>query len=251
MSCGTSLTAVKLGFAGFFFQLIKPVLRMGGQPAIRQQGFQGIYLISRGLRKQEFIGTCAWLFLVVSCGIRGTRCPAWVIAKPVDCDIVERMWALFGLDPPRVVLYSFSLRSHRFRELRPVSFDLMTSAVLGVVSERGSPAISVSIVEEVSFHETALHDRLVFGIGLDTGGPDSPAGLVGPAGWPLCAAGAGEATHRGADSRLRGRDHDHHDLRQSDAPGDGGRPVLPAARRGHDQRLRPGHQRRDGRRCGG
>ena len=33
--------ATGLGFAGFFFPLLKPVLGMGGHPAIRQQSFQG------------------------------------------------------------------------------------------------------------------------------------------------------------------------------------------------------------------
>jgi hypothetical protein len=33
--------ATGLGLAGFFFPLLKPVLRMGDQPPIRQQGFQG------------------------------------------------------------------------------------------------------------------------------------------------------------------------------------------------------------------
>ena len=37
-----------------------------------------------------------------SCGLRRTRCPAWVIAEPVGCDIVESTWALPGLNPPRV-----------------------------------------------------------------------------------------------------------------------------------------------------
>ena len=71
--------------------------------------------------------------------------PAWVIAKPVGCDIVEGTWALLGLNPPCVEFCLSSFRSHRFRELRPVFLELMTSAVLGAVSERGSPAISVSI----------------------------------------------------------------------------------------------------------
>ena len=31
----------RLGFTGFFFPLLKPVLEMGGQPTIRQQGLQG------------------------------------------------------------------------------------------------------------------------------------------------------------------------------------------------------------------
>ncbi len=33
--------ATGLGFAGFFFPLLQPMLGMGGHPAIRQQGFQG------------------------------------------------------------------------------------------------------------------------------------------------------------------------------------------------------------------
>jgi hypothetical protein len=33
-----------LSLAGFFFPLFQPMLRMGGQPAIRQQGFQGSYV---------------------------------------------------------------------------------------------------------------------------------------------------------------------------------------------------------------
>jgi len=38
---GPFAAATGLGFAGFFFPLLKPVLGMGGQPAIWQQGFQG------------------------------------------------------------------------------------------------------------------------------------------------------------------------------------------------------------------
>ncbi len=34
-------TAAGLGFAGFFFPLLQPMFGMVGQPAIRQQGFQG------------------------------------------------------------------------------------------------------------------------------------------------------------------------------------------------------------------
>jgi hypothetical protein len=32
--------ATGLSLAGFFFSLLKPVLGMGGQPAVRQQGLQ-------------------------------------------------------------------------------------------------------------------------------------------------------------------------------------------------------------------
>jgi hypothetical protein len=32
--------AAGLSLAGFFFPLLKPVLGMGGHPAVRQQGFQ-------------------------------------------------------------------------------------------------------------------------------------------------------------------------------------------------------------------
>ena len=40
-TCGPFTAAAGLGLAGFFFPLLKPVLGMGGQPAIRQQSFQG------------------------------------------------------------------------------------------------------------------------------------------------------------------------------------------------------------------
>jgi hypothetical protein len=33
---GSFVAATRLGFAGFCFPLLKPVLRMGGNPAIRQ-----------------------------------------------------------------------------------------------------------------------------------------------------------------------------------------------------------------------
>jgi hypothetical protein len=36
-TCGPLATTAGLGLAGFFFPLLKPMLRMGGQPAIRQQ----------------------------------------------------------------------------------------------------------------------------------------------------------------------------------------------------------------------
>jgi hypothetical protein len=39
-TCGPFPTATGLGFTGFFFPLFKPMLGMGGNPAIRQQGFQ-------------------------------------------------------------------------------------------------------------------------------------------------------------------------------------------------------------------
>jgi hypothetical protein len=37
---GPFSAAMGLGFAGFFFPLLQPMLRMGGHSAIRQQGFQ-------------------------------------------------------------------------------------------------------------------------------------------------------------------------------------------------------------------
>jgi len=40
-TCGPFPAATDLGFAGFFFPLLQPVLGMGRNPAIRQQGFQG------------------------------------------------------------------------------------------------------------------------------------------------------------------------------------------------------------------
>jgi hypothetical protein len=41
-AAGCSLPAATgLGFTGFFFPLFQPMLRMGGNPAIRQQGSQG------------------------------------------------------------------------------------------------------------------------------------------------------------------------------------------------------------------
>ena len=40
-----------LGFAGFFFPLLKPVLGMGGNPAIRQQGFQGGSIVGSDRRE--------------------------------------------------------------------------------------------------------------------------------------------------------------------------------------------------------
>jgi len=38
---GPFAAATGLGFAGFFFPLFKPMLRMGGQPTIQQKGLQG------------------------------------------------------------------------------------------------------------------------------------------------------------------------------------------------------------------
>jgi len=38
---GPFLSASGLSLAGFFFPLLQPMLRVGGQPAIRQQGLQG------------------------------------------------------------------------------------------------------------------------------------------------------------------------------------------------------------------
>lgn len=41
-TCGSfAAAATGLGFAGFFLPLLKPVFGVGGNPAIRQQGFQG------------------------------------------------------------------------------------------------------------------------------------------------------------------------------------------------------------------
>jgi hypothetical protein len=40
-TCGPFLLTAGLGFTGFFFPLFQPMLRMSGQPAIRQQRFQG------------------------------------------------------------------------------------------------------------------------------------------------------------------------------------------------------------------
>jgi hypothetical protein len=38
-TCRPLPAALGLGFAGFFFPLLQPMLGMVGQPAIRQQGF--------------------------------------------------------------------------------------------------------------------------------------------------------------------------------------------------------------------
>ena len=40
-TCGPFAATPGLGFTGFFFPLLKPMLGMGGHPAIRQQGLQG------------------------------------------------------------------------------------------------------------------------------------------------------------------------------------------------------------------
>jgi hypothetical protein len=40
-TCGPLPTTAGQGLAGLFFPLLKPVHGVGGQPAIRQQSFQG------------------------------------------------------------------------------------------------------------------------------------------------------------------------------------------------------------------
>jgi hypothetical protein len=44
-----------LGFARFFLPLLKPVLGMGGHPAIRQQGFQSRGIIDFGGVRREAV----------------------------------------------------------------------------------------------------------------------------------------------------------------------------------------------------